>query len=189
MKSTLKPRVYLIGGLPRSGKTQIAQKLLEEYGIPSISTDTIRFVIEKRFTNEIAKIEEGKRLEVLWPYLKSLVLTCREFLHTTGFAIEGDLIKPDKIKELSEYEDICSVFVGYADVDLEAKIKLVRDYQHPHDWTDDMPNDELSTMLARQIEKSKLLRDQCNELGFKYVEMSGDFDAAMQEAVDYLVAE
>jgi adenylate kinase family enzyme len=34
--------LYLIGGVPRSGKTQVQKYLLNNYKIPGISTDTLR---------------------------------------------------------------------------------------------------------------------------------------------------
>ncbi|MFA5030337.1 MAG: hypothetical protein WC495_01990 [Patescibacteria group bacterium] len=76
------PLPLLIGGAPRSGKSRVAQQLAAEWGVPQISTDTLR----KQFREQY----EAERESYPWLY-STEGMTAEEFWSTRT---------PQKVMEL-----------------------------------------------------------------------------------------
>ena len=115
--------LYLVSGASRSGKTIIANKILEQKQIPYVSLDWLVM----GFTNGIPEYGIHDRLlpneiaDKLWSFLKSM---CESMLWLRGdYVIEGEAILPELVRELlDEYPDKIKVcFVGYTDVDIGKK--------------------------------------------------------------------
>ena len=111
--------LYLISGTSRSGKTLIAEKLLEQKQIPYMSLDWLMMgftngmpqlgIHDKLFPDEIAKR--------LWSFFKAM---CESMLYLEiDYIIEGEAMLPELIQELLDiYPDKIKIcFVGYTDID------------------------------------------------------------------------
>lgn len=186
-------KIYLIGGVPRSGKSLLSQRLYKDNGIQYISTDTIRFMLQKKYTLEEFSIKpkdnetkEEARTEYMWIYLKSFILTQKRFTET-GYCIEGVHLTPTNLAQFKNQKDISMIFLGYADADPNEKLDYIRKHMSPHDWLADRSDKYVLSVIEHLIEVSKKFRDDCERLGLKYIETSDRFEDALNDAYDYLV--
>ena len=96
--------IILIGGVGYAGKTLMAQKLLEKYHWPYLSTDHLKMGLFRAdigcgFTPEDSAEHIG---EILWPILKGIIMTNVE--NRQNLIVEGIYLLPWRIRELdAEY--------------------------------------------------------------------------------------
>jgi 2-phosphoglycerate kinase len=74
--------LYLVGGAPRVGKSSLAQRLLDIYGIPWLPTDVLRTVL-RRVLPELDAIDQDPvdaslLAEVMYPHVEQAAEVCAE---------------------------------------------------------------------------------------------------------------
>ena len=85
--------VFLITGASHTGKTALAQKILEEYGYPYLSIDHLKMgLIRSGYTN-LTPEDDDKLTEYLWPIIREIVKTAIE--NQQNLVIEGCYIPFD----------------------------------------------------------------------------------------------
>lgn len=108
--------VILLGGVSCSGKTLMAQTLLEKYKISYISIDHIKMGLIKGNTNcgFNATDKDEVIAEKIWPIIKGIIMTCIE--NKQNIIIEGCYLLPKYIKDLKkEYlNEIISLFIVFS---------------------------------------------------------------------------
>lgn len=108
--------VILIGAESCTGKTVMAQKLLEIYKIPYLSVDHLKMGLFKAdiscgFTPEDSnEIIEAR----LWPILRGIITTNIE--NGQNIIIEGCYLFPKRLKEFDDYylKHIIAVYMGFS---------------------------------------------------------------------------
>ena len=100
--------VILIAGASHTGKTVLAQKLLEQYNYPYLSIDHLKMgLIRSGNTKLTPTSDAGKLTGYLWPILREMIKTAIE--NHQNLIIEGCYIPFDWEKDFEkEYRDkIC----------------------------------------------------------------------------------
>ena len=86
--------VILISGASHTGKTLLAQKLLEKYKYPYLSIDHLKMgLIRSGHTNLTPMSDDGKLTEYLWPIVREMVKTAVE--NKQDLIVEGCYIPFD----------------------------------------------------------------------------------------------
>ncbi|NNE36232.1 MAG: hypothetical protein HKN13_13415 [Rhodothermales bacterium] len=184
--------LYLISGASRSGKTLAAKKILADRQIPYLSLDWIMMgftngipeygIHDKLFPNEIA--------QRLWPFLKSML---KSMIHVeVDCVIEGEAILPGLVKELQEAypEQIRVCFVGYTDIEVDEKVRAVKDFSEgTNDWLNKESDEYIVEHITNMVTYSRRIRASCEEHGMRYFDTSTDFLGAIDEAIRYLLKE
>ena len=108
--------IILIGGASHTGKTLMAQRLLERYKYPYLSIDHLKMGLYRAdagcgFTPE----DDDLIAEKLWPILKGIIMTCIE--NKQNLIIEGAYLLPQKVNELEgEYlKSVISFYLGFSE--------------------------------------------------------------------------
>jgi len=113
--------VILIGAESMTGKTLMAQNLLEKYRIPFLSVDHLKMGLYRANANCGFKPDDSNEdiEKHLWPILKGIIETNIE--NNQNIIIEGCYIFPNRIKEFaSEYRNkIIPIFMGFSKQYLE----------------------------------------------------------------------
>jgi 2-phosphoglycerate kinase len=125
----MKDTIILIGGAPCTGKSTLAANLAKRFGLPWISTDQIRSIMQTiatdrdnhpdlfnssdisaeeyynaRTIDQIVEDENNQSREVQ----KGIISLMRENYNWESFIIEGIAITPDFVDRLSkEFQDTC----------------------------------------------------------------------------------
>ena len=92
--------VFLIAGSSHTGKTLLAQKLLEKYKYPYLSIDHLKMGLIRSNNTELAVEEDEKLTNYLWRIVKEIIKTNIE--NKQNIILEGCYIPFDWKKDFSE---------------------------------------------------------------------------------------
>ena len=95
--------IILIAGASHTGKTALAQKLLEKYKYPYLSIDHLKMGLIRSGNTELTPMSDDKDITVyLWPIVREMIKTAIE--NRQNLVIEGCYIPFDWQKDFnSEY--------------------------------------------------------------------------------------
>lgn len=178
--------IYLIGGVPRSGKTQVQKYILENYKISGISIDMIRGGFYK--TPEFGLNEGMNDLDKsakLWRYIKGLIET-NEY-YNEDLVIEGVNLLPIFLSQLKDKSYVRMCFVGYDTMDINNKFQIMRSNKAQHEWTNELTDEELLNLINKHQKRSKELKSECELYGIKYFDTSVDFTKTIKTAAEFLI--
>ena len=89
--------IILITGASHTGKTALAQKLLEKYKYPYLSTDHLKMGLIRSGNTELTPMDDTKLVEYLWPIVREMIKTAIE--NNQNLIIEGCYIPFDWQKD------------------------------------------------------------------------------------------
>lgn len=93
--------IVLIAGSSHTGKTVLAQKLLEQYRYPYLSIDHLKMgLIRSGYTHLTPESDDGELTAYLWPVVREMVKTAVE--NGQNLIVEGCYIPFDWKKDFSE---------------------------------------------------------------------------------------
>ena len=94
--------IILITGASHTGKTALAQKLLERYQYPYLSIDHLKMGLIRSGNTELTPMDDHELTEYLWPILREMIKTVIE--NKQNLIVEGCYIPFDWQKDFdSEY--------------------------------------------------------------------------------------
>lgn len=180
--------VILISAVGSSGKTLMAQKLLEKYKIPYLSLDHLKMGLYRgnddcRFTPED---DDDVIAEHLWPIVKGMIMTNIE--NEQHMIVEGCYILPKHMHDFSsEYaEKIIPVFFGfspnYIEENYTSAILENRDVIEQRGWPEDRS-------VADFIKEHLSFKRKCVEAGVPYFEVNSDYQQEILRVYDYIEKE
>ncbi len=85
--------VILITGASHTGKTALAQRLLEKYKYPYLSIDHLKMGLIRSGNTELTPMDDEKLTEYLWPIVREMVKTAIE--NDQNLIVEGCYIPFD----------------------------------------------------------------------------------------------
>lgn len=104
--------IILISGASHTGKTLLAQKLLEKYKYPILSIDLLKMGLIRSGNTSLTPEDDEKLEEYLWPIIREMIKTAIE--NKQNLIIEGAYISFDWKKDfdssyLQEIQFYCLV--------------------------------------------------------------------------------
>ena len=94
--------IILITGASHTGKTALAQKLLEKYKYPYLSIDHLKMGLIRSGNTELTPMDDNELTEYLWPIVREMIKTAIE--NNQNLIVEGCYIPFDWQKDFdSEY--------------------------------------------------------------------------------------
>ncbi len=94
--------IILITGASHTGKTALAQKLLEKYKYPYLSIDHLKMGLIRSDNTELTPMDDNELTEYLWPIVREIIKTAIE--NKQNLIVEGCYIPFDWQKDFdSEY--------------------------------------------------------------------------------------
>lgn len=79
--------ILLIGGATHTGKTLLAQKLMEQLSYPCFSLDLLKMGLIRSQYTHLTPEDDDKLTDLLWPIVKEMIKTAIE--NQQNFIIEG----------------------------------------------------------------------------------------------------
>ena len=93
--------IILITGASHTGKTLLAQKLLEKYNYPYLSIDHLKMGLIRSSNTDLTPLSNDKELtEYLWPIVREMIKTAIE--NKQNLIVEGCYIPFDWKKDFPE---------------------------------------------------------------------------------------
>ena len=92
--------IVLITGASHTGKTALAQKLLEKYKYPYLSIDHLKMGLIRSGNTELTPMDDNKLTEYLWPIVREIIKTAIE--NKQNLSVEGCYIPFDWQKDFEQ---------------------------------------------------------------------------------------
>ena len=89
--------IVLITGASHTGKTNLAQKLLEKYKYPYLSIDHLKMGLIRSGNTELTPMDDKELTEYLWPIVREMIKTAIE--NRQNLIVEGCYIPFDWQKD------------------------------------------------------------------------------------------
>lgn len=85
--------IVLIAGASHTGKTLLAQRLLEKYHFPYLSIDHLKMGLIRSGNTDLTPMDDDKLTDYLWPIVREMIKTAVE--NGQNLIVEGCYIPPD----------------------------------------------------------------------------------------------
>lgn len=142
--------IYLIGGAVRTGKSNLAHKILQKK-ISVVSTNVIvgllKDYVQKDFSDPRPNFIQ--KAENFYPHLKEFI-QINLILGIQDFVYEGDIILPEQALLLAKEYEVKSCFLGFSHVNLDSLKKQIGN----HKWSDELSDDELNQLPQKIMDTS-----------------------------------
>lgn len=180
---------FIVCGASRAGKSVLSRRLKNRFHLNWIIGDALVSSLEDAFpdigiSHHGDLYKTGDKLETFIKYL-----LWNYHYEGGGYVFDTTHLYPRHIVSIRQkIGPVPTVFLGYAEADVQEKLKQIRQHDPVSDWwTSDMSDDELKKHIMRQITKSHELSEECKKFDIPYIETSKDFERAIHEAEKLLV--
>lgn len=183
--------IILIGGVSCTGKTLMAQKLLEKYHMPYMSIDHVKMGLIRgsRYCDFKATDGDDEIAEKLWPIVKGIIMTNIE--NDQHLILEGCYLPPE---HLADFES------PYAEQIISLNLIFSKNYIESHFETGIIKHLDQIEKRSRDdymnvtdfIQKHKALKARSIKHNITYFEVVGDYERDLKQAyawVDQRVSE
>ena len=164
--------IILIGGASHTGKTLLAQHLLEKYHYPYLSMDHLKMGLIRSGNTALTPMDDEKLTDYLWPIVREMVKTAIE--NGQDLIVEGCYIPFDWKKDFDEaYQEkiryCCLIMTRHY---IETHFADVQNYANAIE--NRMDDSDLSA--AKLIEENESNLAQCRANGCAYILINEAYD-------------
>ena len=164
--------ILLIAGTSHTGKTLLAQKLLERYHYPTLSIDHLKMGLIRSGQTPLTPMDSDEALSgYLWPILREMIKTAIE--NAQNLIIEGCYIPQDWAK------DFCPEYLTH----IRCRFLIMTEHYIRTHWADihDHAND-IEQRLEDDLSMEELIADNrknlelCKKYGCPYLLADDHYD-------------
>ena len=169
--------ILLIAGGTHTGKTVLAQRLLERYGYPYLSIDHLKMGLIRSGQTTLTPMDDALLTDYLWPIVREMVKTAIE--NDQSMIVEGCYIPFEWAKDfppdyLRHIRYRCLIM---SEAYIRANFQRIRDFanaiEHRLDDSDLSADD-----LIRDNNQNLQL---CKEHGCEYLLIDGDYSLSPED--------
>ena len=123
--------IILITGASHTGKTMLAQKMLEKFSFPYLSVDHLKMGLIRSGITSLTPEDDDKLTDFLWPVVREMIKTAIE--NDQDLIVEGCYIPFDWRKDLDvDYQSVIRfICLAFTDEYIDAHFNEIR--QHASD--------------------------------------------------------
>jgi putative acetyltransferase len=177
--------VILIGGASCTGKTTMAQRLLEKYHMPYLSIDHLKMGLVRgsRYCDFTAEDPDDEITEKLWPIIRGIIMTNIE--NDQNIIIEGCYLPSDRVLDFEEEyrRHITAFYIGFSEQYIQNKFDsniLTHRSETEYKEIDDYMNQK-NFIDAHNKQKAR-----CNKENKVYFEITSDYELELKKAYTWL---
>ena len=168
--------VILIAGASHTGKTVLAQHLLEKLHYPYLSMDHLKMGLIRSGQTELTPCDDEELTDYLWPIVREMIKTAIE--NNQNLIVEGCYIPfhwADSFEKhyLDQIRYVCLIL---SERYIENHPDQIRD--HASDVERRLDDSDLSMEALIQDNRSNL--DACRKYGLPYILIEDNYDVARQ---------
>ena len=167
--------VLLIGGASHTGKTMLAQRILEERHIPYLSIDHLKMGLIRSGQTELTPMDDEKLTPYLWPIVREMVKTAIE--NGQNLTVEGCYIPFDWKKDFPEeyLQRIRCVFLVMSEDYIRSHFGDIRHYANAIEQRLDDSGLSMEDLMRSNAE----ILAGCKKHGCEYVLIDEKYDIAL----------
>ncbi|MFW5794382.1 MAG: adenylate kinase [Bacillota bacterium] len=170
--------IILIGGASCSGKTFLAQKLLEKYKFPYLSIDHLKMgLIRSDNAEGLTPYDDKKLTAFLWPIIKEIIKTNIE--NNQSIIIEGCYLPQKEISSLikNNKKVILSFYIVFS------KKYIDNNYLKIINKASVIENKEALKYLTKKYlyYEHKIVKEKCIKYNLPYIFIKEDFQCDIKQ--------
>lgn len=167
--------VLLIGGASHTGKTVLAQRILEERHIPYLSIDHLKMGLIRSGQTELTPMDDEKLTPYLWPIVREMVKTAIE--NGQNLTVEGCYIPFDWKKDFSDtyLQDIRCVFLVMSEDYIRTHFGEIR----AHADAIEKRLDDSGLSMETLVRSNAAILAGCKEHGCEYILIDREYHIAL----------
>ena len=177
----------IIAGAARAGKTTLAL-MLNNYGFTHYKMDSIKRGICESLL--IKYVDWEKVSPIMCTVINRIIednKTDTNYLKEK-YLFDTPFLYPKDIQEINT-DDVKVIFLGYAHIDVDEEVRLIRENDLDNYWTKKISDEELKKWTYDNIEFSKYLEEECKKYNIKYFDTSKNREKVLKEALEYIISE
>ncbi|HBJ11542.1 MAG TPA: adenylate kinase [Ruminococcaceae bacterium] len=170
--------IVLIAGASHTGKTMLAQRLLEKYKYPYLSIDHLKMGLIRSGNTELTPLSDDSELtEYLWPIVREMIKTAIE--NSQNLIIEGCYIPFDWKKDFSvdHLENIRFFCLVMSENYIRTHFNDIRQYA---DVIEKRMNDDCTLESVLKDNARTLALAQRNEINYILIDNNYKIDIDLQ---------
>ena len=167
--------VLLIGGASHTGKTVLAQRVLEERHVPYLSIDHLKMGLIRSGQTELTPMDDEKLTPYLWPIVREMVKTAIE--NGQNLTVEGCYIPFDWKKDFPEeyLQRIRCVFLVMSEDYIRSHFGDIRHYANAIEQR----LDDSGLSMEELVRSNAAILAGCKEHGCEYILIDGEYHIAL----------
>lgn len=175
--------LYLVGGVPRTGKSYLAQRILVNARIPYVSTDALFHMLKKAAPSLglTDKVPLKQKAELFYPFLEQFAKYAP--ISNGSYLVEGDAFLPHQVNALAQKYEVRACFLGFSKADIDIIIR----YSGNNKWVSDLSVKEQGDLSEWLGKESASIQEQCKKYGIAYFDVSKNYETAINQAYEYLI--
>ena len=167
--------IYFIAGTSHTGKTVLAQRILEEKHIPYLSLDHLKMGLIRSGNTDLTVFDDDRLTGYLWPIAREMAKTAIE--NGQNLTIEGCYIPHSWAADFDEHYRKCirAVWLIMSSEYIDTHFESIRSHA-----------DTIEQRLDDSgLSKEELIRDNqrnltlCREFGCEYILIDGEYEVKM----------
>lgn len=168
--------ILLIAGASHTGKTVLAQKLLEKYHYPYVSIDHIKMGLIRSGQTTLTPMDDKELTGYLWPIVREMIKTAIE--NNQNMIVEGCYIPFDWEKSFEpEYlKDIRYLCLVMSEKYIRAHFADIKKFASVIEKRLDDSDCTMESVLQDNAE----VLTECERHGVKYVLIDGEYQEDME---------
>ena len=172
--------IILITGASHTGKTLLAQRMLEKYHYPYLSIDHLKMGLIRSGNTTLTPEDDDALTDYLWPIIREIIKTAVE--NRQNLIVEGCYIPPDWRKD---FDDQYLPFIRFICLAMtEEYIEKHSDEIIRHESDIESRSIEADCSLNGLKECNRWFIDAFGNAGEKVVIIENDFDHAFASLID-----
>ena len=177
--------IYLIGGPPRAGKSQLVNKFIGKRPMPAFSCDFLYDLEQIKNLSGFSGADILEKGRLFLPTLEQLLINVS--LRSEDCIIEGEVILPEFIADLHKKYKVRACFLGLSTTTNEQIIAYGGFFNWPQHKYDTGLGHEVDDLAQRTIRRSKIIEEQAKKYDQKYFDLSMNYEVSAAAAVDFLM--
>lgn len=174
--------IILIAGASHTGKTVLAQKLLEKYKIPYFSIDHLKMGLIRSGNTHLTPEDDAELTKYLWPIVREMIKTAIE--NAQNLIIEGIYI-PFNWKE--DFDDGYLKNITYKCLVMSAryidtKFALIKAYANEAE----IRLDDSQCTKRAVLEENRYNFEMCKKYGCDYILIDDNYSVDIERFVSLL---
>ncbi len=180
--------LYLIGGVPRVGKSTLAKLILERDAIAYVDTDWIVHMLMfaapqlnvKVFT-EFNEHEFRNKAVNFYPFLCQFVKYNQPVVEK--YVVEGDSFLPEHVSKLQKDFQVKACFLGLSNLQPE----ILLNNPSKNNWIKKLNSQQVVDLCEWVVEMSTFLKKECDLYKIKYFDLAIKHSEQIEKAYRYLL--
>lgn len=179
----MKKNIFIFGE-PRSGKSTLANMIVEKFGYYIIRSDCERNSLKEIFPNLSINSKTAISNKEFQLYLKQLVFQYqRDGRYKKGIVLEGTDTSVSNCNELFNNENNIIYYLGPIDITPTEFAQTIKENDKDFDWTKNLSMEELVELCEKYIKRAKEYKKQCEIYGINFVDTSKNREQVLQQVL------